>query len=257
VKNRQSVLLGVIVGALGMLTAVVPVQHPSRQVLSAQEVKKPDDKPKVVYGRGHKTPADAVIAQRHADAFKRYGHRMKLLPKATPDKYDLRTLSRTGPIQDQGQCGSCWDVSACGVVTDAFIAGGIFVSTDASLTLSPQYVLDCGSNGGCNGDDAPTVLDMAKSKGLPTTKDYGPYNAGPGRCNTNVTKFYQLKDWGYCTPSQQSGVAATQDIKNAIVQYGTISTAVAADSSWDNPAADGTIPFSNSNSIDHDVAIIG
>lgn len=217
--------------------------------------KKLEDKPR--YHRGRKQPTEAVLQARHAAAFARHGHRMRGLPKATPDKYDLRTLNRTSPMQDQGQCGSCWDVSTCGVVTDAFIANGTFQAGDASIILSPQYVLDCGNNGGCNGDDAPTVLDMAKNKGLPTTKDYGPYLARPSRCNTNVTKYWQIKDWGFCTPSQQQGVASTQDIKNALVQYGTISTAVAADSSWDNPAADGTLPYSNSDSIDHDVAIIG
>ncbi len=217
----------------------------------------PPAKPKRT--RGHKTPPPAILAARHALAFKRHDSRMKFLPKATPAQYDLRTLNRTGPIQDQGQCGSCWDVSACGVCTDAFIASGQFAATDATLTLSPQYVLDCGQNGGCNGDDAPTVLDMAKGKGLPTTGDYGPYTAAPGPCKYTNQKLYVIADWGYCTPSQQQGVASTQDMKNALVQYGTLSTAIAADNSWDSVGADGVIPYAvlTTADVNHDVAIVG
>lgn len=211
--------------------------------------------------RGHKTPSPEVLAARHAAARGRHDDRMKHLAKATPAQYDLRALNRTGPIQDQGNCGSCWDVSACGVVTDALIASGQFSSADASKTLSSQYILDqCNgiTNGGCDGDDAPTVLVAAKNIGLPTTADYGPYTAAPGRCQFKQgTKLWRIADWGYCTPSQQQGVAGTQDIKNALVQYGTISSAVAADGGWDSVGADGVIRYSTSNAIDHDVAIIG
>lgn len=212
------------------------------------------------FPRGHKHASPEVLEKRHRDAFLRHGHRNRALPQANPAQFDIRALSWTGPIQDQGQCGSCWDVSACGVCTDAFIKAGIFSPTDASKTLSPQFILDqCKgiNNGGCDGDDAPTVLDACKSIGIPTTADYGPYQAGPGRCRYTNQKLWQVQDWAFCTPAQEQGVASVQDIKNALVAHGTVSTAVAADSSWDSVGTDGVIPYENSNNIDHDVAIVG
>jgi hypothetical protein len=227
--------------------------QPAKDAVSKEPARK--------YARGHKPASPEARKRRHEDAFGRHSHRMKSLPKALPATYDLRALNRTGPIQDQGQCGSCWDVSACGVVTDALIAAGQFSASDASLTLSPQYVLDgCGGpTGGCDGDNAPTVLEFAKQKGLPTTADYGRYVAQPQRCKYSNQKLHKIVDWGYCTPSQQEGCASAQDIKNALVQYGTISTAIVANSTWDNVTADGILAFSVSSpdQVDHDVAIVG
>ncbi len=214
----------------------------------------------VPHPRGHVTPPQAVLAARHALARARHDDKMANLPTATPPAMDIRTLSWVGTIDDQANCGSCWDVSATGVITDQYIKKGL-AKADGSWKLSPQYVLDgCGGkNGGCNGDDAPTVLDMCKNKGLPTTADYGPYTAAAHTCRYTNQKLWTINDWGYCTPAQQQGVASTQDIKNAIMQYGTISTAIVADSSWDSVGSDGVIKYEKSspNAVDHDVAIIG
>ena len=207
--------------------------------------------------RGHKTPTAEVLKRRHDEAFKRHDHRVKHLPTATPATFDCRAFGWIGQVQDQGNCGSCWDVSATGVITNAYIKAGL-AKNDGSFVLSPQYVLDCGNNGGCNGDDAPTVLDMAAGKGLPTAGDYGPYVAYAQRCRYTNQKLYTIKEWGFCTPNQSQGMAATQDIKNCLVKFGALSTAVVADSSWDNYSG-GVMRFekSNPNAIDHDVSIIG
>lgn len=207
--------------------------------------------------RGHKEPAADVLKARHEAAFRRHDHRITHLPTATPATFDCRTLGWIGQVQDQGNCGSCWDVSATGVVTNAYIKAGL-AKGDGSFVLSPQYVLDCGNNGGCNGDDAPTVLDMAAGKGLPTTADYGPYVAGPQRCKYTNQKLYTIKEWGFCTPNQSQGMAAVQDIKNCLVKFGALSTAVAANSDWDNYNG-GVMPFRklSPNAIDHDVSIVG
>jgi cathepsin L len=167
----------------------------------------------------------------------------------------------TGPVLDQGNCGTCWDVSGCDCITACFIKAGA-AKNDGSFEIAAQYLLDqCGyQNAGCNGDDSINVLDWAKTNGIPCESDYGPYTAVQGRCKFKAgTKLYKLADWGFCTPSQQQGVAAVQDIKNAMVQHGPISSAVAADNSWDNPAADGSIPYRKltPNDIDHDIQIVG
>ena len=158
------------------------------------------------------------------------------------------------PVRDQGQCGSCWDFSGCGTATCAFIKGG-YGKNDGSFDLSEQFVLDCGQNGGCNGDDNTTVLAQCKSTGIPTDA-YGPYQGSAGTCKSTASlTLYKLADWGYADPNN-NGVADTQKIKDAMVAYGPIGTAVAAGGSafWDSGTGTDT---GRSDQIDHDIIIVG
>lgn len=208
-------------------------------------------------GRGHVTPAN--IKELHAASWAKHGRRLSALPKVTAPSWDCRTLGIVGPVKDQGQCGSCWLVSETGVIESAFIKAGYF-KADGSTTLSDQYVLDgCGPRtGGCDGDDASTVSLWCRDHGLPTTADYGPYTATPGRCKTLKpgAKLWKIDSQGYC--AQQDGIAPTQSIKDAIVAYGPISSAVAAggfDAYKSGVMAGGT--NCTADDVDHDVSIIG
>lgn len=206
------------------------------------------------YHRGRVAPPD--IAQLHARAWTRIGRRVGRLPRVRASSFDCRVLGWCVPVQDQGQCGSCWDFSGCETATNALIKVGQG-KNDGSFWLSPQYILDCqGSNGGCNGDDNTTVLAWAKSNGLPNSTDYGPYQAATQSCQfKSGTALHKIADWGYCTPNQEQGVASTQDIKNAMAQYGAIGCAVDA-TGFDSYTA-GTVFTGNGTSIDHDVLLVG
>ncbi len=152
---------------------------------------------------------------------------------------------------------NCWDFSGTGVVDCALIKGG-FGRADGSFALSEQYTLDCGTNGGCDGDDNTTVLAWAKATGLPLSSAYGSYTATAGSCgSTPSMKLYKIADWGYCTPDQQQGVATTQDIKNAMVQYGPIGCAIAADDAFCNNPAGTVFDTTTSTGIDHDIVLVG
>lgn len=235
-----------LVGLLAVALLPLALAQPPAQPVKPEPVK---------HGRGHKPPSAEVVRQRHAAAFRRHDHRMRAQPVATASSYDCRTLGVVPPVVDQGSCGSCWDFSGSGMVTSALIKAGCG-KADGSFRISEQYVLDCGSNGGCNGDDNVTVLDMAKKAGLPTEAQYGPYRAREGRCQSNASmQMYKILDWGFCTPSQEMGVASTQDIKNAMVQYGPIGCAVAADGM--DGYQPGTVFAGNSRNIDHDVILVG
>lgn len=205
------------------------------------------------YATGRVEPAD--LKERIAKSYALHHKKLKALPKVTAASYDCRTLGIVPPIVDQGSCGSCWDFSGCGMITSAFIKAG-YGKPDGSLRISEQYVLDCGRNGGCNGDDNTTVLDQCKQSGIPLESGYGPYIARAQRCKTPTDKLYKIDDWGFCTTSNSQGVASTQDIKNAMVAYGPIGAAIAADDAFMN-VRPGEVFRGNSRNINHDIILVG
>jgi C1A family cysteine protease len=190
---------------------------------------------------------------------------LPLLVGAPPADYDARTLGFIGPVKDQAQCGSCWDFSGTFVAETAQYKAGVLIP-DGSQALSEEYTLDCGKNGGCNGDDNTTVLAWAKETGLPLTSAYGPYTAGSGRTGqckfSGGMKLYKVDDWGFAAAGGGQGVTPAADIKAAIMAYGCVGCSVAADDAfeaWGESGASFDKPFkgSGSHSVDHDVALVG
>jgi C1A family cysteine protease len=207
-------------------------------------------------GRVIRDPAKLKALKAHSALL--HGHKLKALPKATAASFDCRTLGWAPPVLNQGQCGSCWDFSGCETATSAFLKAGWpgFSTTDITTTLSPQFVLDCGQNGGCNGDDNTTVLTQCKSTGLPTTASYGAYQGQAGQCkSTSGMTLYKIQDFIFLDPNS-SGVGDTQKIKDGMVAYGCVGCAVAAGngSFWNDGA--GT-DVGTDTSIDHDILLVG
>lgn len=209
------------------------------------------------YHKGHvrRPDKDHLIALSHA----RHGERLKgLRAVPLPAQWDSRAHGLIGPIKDQAQCGSCWDFSGTSLVEVAYNKAGIGGGANAFI-LSEEYTLSCCRNGGCNGDDNTTVLDWAKSHGLPLTSDYGPYKASPGKClYKHKMPLFKIDDWGFADGNGGQGVTPTQDIKLAIMNYGIVGCAVAADDAFQ--AYTGGVfqsTQSDPNEIDHDVALVG
>jgi hypothetical protein len=211
---------------------------------------------KTKYPRGRKNPTQAVLIDRHKKAFARNDHitaRIQLRAAPLPASYSCPIAI---PPQDQGQCGSCWDFSGCEVATNAIIiASKGAIPADGSFFLSPQYVLDCGQNGGRDGDDNVTVLQQAAAQGLLTTAAYGPYVGEARQCRVPANPvYYKITNWGYCTPSQSQGVAAIADIKNYLMTTGPLGTGVAAGDDWDNYTTG--VLTNKDRGVNHDVEIV-
>ncbi len=209
------------------------------------------------YHKGHvrRPDKDHLIALSHA----KHGERLRgLRAMPLPAQWDSRAHGLIGPIKDQAQCGSCWDFSGTSLVEVAYNKAGIGGGANTFI-LSEEYTLSCCRNGGCNGDDNTTVLDWAKSHGLPLTSDYGPYKASPGKClYKHKMPLFKIDDWGFADGNGGQGVAPTQDIKLAIMSYGIVGCAVAADDAFQ--AYTGGVfqsTQSDPNEIDHDVALVG
>ena len=155
------------------------------------------------------------------------------------------------PIRDQGSCGSCW---AFGAVTAAETRCAIKEGTRHDL--SEQELVDCAKgkykNMGCNGGWPHWGYDYQIDQGgLSLRKDYT-YTARDGTCKQNNFAKYD-KIAGYDFVASNGG----KDNLLAAVQSGTVSIAVAANTSFQlyrHGRFTGSCPNSQ---VNHAVDIVG
>jgi C1A family cysteine protease len=201
------------------------------------------------YPKGCLVPRD--LANRIGVSHSRFGSRLLALPDVTLAQYDCRTLGFVTPIKNQGNCGDCWNFAGIGAAEMAAIIGGL--GTADTVNWSEQSVLDCGSNGGCNGDWPETALEQAKNSGIANTSDY-PYRGGRGHCR-NVPHTNFVTSYGYVGSSE--AVPSVQAIKNSLFAHGPLAVAVAADDAFANYRPGTVFKDSGSRDIDHAVILVG
>lgn len=225
-----------------LLLVVVPI------AIHAQDAK---ERP-LVKETGLIVPPD--IEKRIARSWARQGPRMMSLPTVTASTWDCRALGQVAPIKDQGNCGSCWNFAGAGACESSFLKAG-YGKPDGTFGLAEQFVMDCDSNGGCNGDWPETVAELAMLKGLPSVQEYGPYRGSGQKCKSVAgMKIYKITDYGYV--GQENAVPPAQAIKDAMVKFGPISVAVDADSRFMNYKR-GTVFSGNGRNINHAVILVG
>jgi C1A family cysteine protease len=171
---------------------------------------------------------------------------------ALPSTYSLR--GKAGPVEDQGQCGSCWDFSLTSVLRGTWIMAG----SDPGR-LSFNYLLNCASDQqGCDGGDFTAAAWFVSPKGAPAYgSDGGEYTGASGSCVQAApiasTADYKMLGAGGTTP-------AFKDIAYVIgVLHQPVSIDVAADDTWQNYAGGvyNGCSDESANDIDHMVVIEG
>lgn len=113
---------------------------------------------------------------------------------ALPASVDWRSKGIVAPVQDQGQCGSCWTFSSSSAIEGAYAQ-----KTGNFVKLSEQNLVDCvgmtyGSRG-CSGGSMDGAFNYVHDHGIASEASY-PYTAKDGTCQsiTPVTKISSCYD---------------------------------------------------------------
>jgi cathepsin L len=130
-----------------------------------------------------------------------------------PASVNWVTAGKVNPVQDQGQCGSCWAFSAAASLESAHA-----ISSGTLLKVSEQQLVDCSSaygNQGCNGGWYMYAWKYAQKTSVDSESSY-PYTSGntrtAGTCNVSASG-QELKDISYKKVAED-----LTSIKTALVQ---------------------------------------
>jgi len=140
----------------------------------------------------------------------------KLDTRDTPDDWDWRDHGKvSAPVQDQGQCGSCWAFSAT-ANAESLIA----IQNDNAdvVKLSEQALVDCdhlcgqyrmfnGCDNACNGGLMPNAWKYAIASKLPTSASYK-YTARGSTCKT-YTGVANFTNWEFIAVDEEQMRAYT------------------------------------------------
>lgn len=170
---------------------------------------------------------------------------------AIPGKHSMRY--HAGPVEDQGQCGSCWDFSLTSVLRGTWIMEG----KDPGR-LSFNYLLNCAPTmQGCNGGDFTAADYFVSPKGAPAYGSDGGYMAIQGSCKPEPAVASTID---YHMLGANGTNASFQDIAYVVgVLHRPVSIDVAVDENWENYSFGtyGACSDENVADINHMVTIEG
>lgn len=164
-----------------------------------------------------------------------------------PTNFDWRNVKQLSPVENQGQCGSCWAFSSSATFQDV---RRLFGQTE---DLSEQHLLSCAKPGEwtCNGGFFAHDQHMAPRGGV-LASEY-PYTGTDSACRSGLTYRGSITRWAYLPGGETPSVS---EIKAAIYRFGPVSVGVAADSAFSNYRG-GIFQGSGSTQLNHAVNIVG
>jgi len=140
-----------------------------------------------------------------------------------PNTFDSRTTwpKCVGPIRDQGQCGSCWAVSAAESLSDRFCVG---TNSTTIVALSSEELVACDTTDyGCEGGYLQNAWAFMASNGLPTEKCFG-YSSGDGSvppCPSTCTDGSAMKMY-YANSATIQTLSDVTSIETALMTNGPV-----------------------------------
>ena len=203
--------------------------------------------------------ATGYVHSRRAHAFLAASPRSSFTAStsAIPSTHSLR--GQAGPVEDQGQCGSCWDFSLTSSLRGTWIMAG----KDPGR-LSFNYLLNCApTQGGCDGGDFSAAEFLVAPQGAPAYGSDGNYSGQNGSC---VSASPVASAVAYTLLGTNFGAVPTgtspsfKDIAYVIgVLHQPVSIDVAVDDNWENYSAGVYNGCSNEDpaNINHMVVVEG
>jgi C1A family cysteine protease len=189
-----------------------------------------------------------------------------------PATYDLRTLNKVSPVENQGQCGSCWTFATFGSLESYLLPGLTTQYSENNLKNLADFDYTC-----CAGGDSAmstaylarwgTTMTDATGATIyagPVTSASDPYNLSCTSSPTTSQIAMHVQNV-YFLPLKQSPLD-NNAIKSALMTYGGVFTgfewnvtAGLAPSAYYNPTTaayyDGNI--ADKNTANHAVTIVG
>jgi len=173
-----------------------------------------------------------------------------------PETFDWRNVNGvdyTTPVKNQGHCGSCWAFGTVGSFESK-----ILIEDGIEVDISEQWLVSCNQNGwGCNGgwwahDYHQWKTDCFDGTGAVLEENF-PYVASDEPCNGPYSHDYFIDSWKFVGWGQ--GIPSVDAIKQAIIDHGPVSVAVAVNSAFG--AYDGGVFNNHSDNINHAVVLVG
>ena len=169
-----------------------------------------------------------------------------------PASFDWRAESNgLTPIQNQGNCGSCWAFS-----TTSTFADTILIHDQQTRSLSQQYLVSC-DNHGWNCKGGWFAHDMFQEFGAVYSSDL-PYTGKDSSCPANLQYHEKIENWAY-VGSPSGSLPDTNDIKRAIMDFGPVSVAVNVTFSFQfyRSGIFSSCDKSTENDLNHAVNLVG
>jgi len=166
------------------------------------------------------------------------------------ESLDWRTKSAVNPVQDQGQCGSCYSYSGI-----ASIEGAWAIQKTQLLKLSEQQVVDCSrslGNEGCNGGFEKNVFQyVINNKGIGASSKYAYTGRDNQACRASSTPSVVTISSYKSIPSNNENAMMTA------VKLGPISIAVDASHAFQFYSRGVLDDKACGTSLDHAINIVG
>lgn len=161
-----------------------------------------------------------------------------------------------GPVNNQGQCGSCWSFSATEAIQSALAVAG-----QGLYQLSEEQLVQCSGaygNEGCNGGWPYQAFEYVMANPLNTNADY-PYVSGTGitgKCNQSLASQGKYTISTYNDVSTNDGADGCINLQQALITQ-PVSVCVDA-ANWSALYTGGIYPADECGTeIDHAVFLVG
>jgi C1A family cysteine protease len=170
-----------------------------------------------------------------------------------PTYFDWRDVDGCTSVKNQASCGSCWAFATVGP-----LECNIKIKDGVEVDLSEQWLVSCNQEGwGCGGgwwahDYHLYSTDPCGDAGA-VLEQYFPYTATDAPCNCPYPHDYFIEGWAYVPGGD---IPSPDAIKEAILEYGPISVAIAVDSNFHDYDG-GVFSLDTATEINHGVVLVG